>query len=382
MSADHDGRVRALAIPAAVLRCAAEVAEDLYSLGDIAVDAGQLLTGRSRMLSIAPSGQVSAGGATHLLRALDGWCAITLSRRDDIEAVPALIEADEAPNDPWPAVRQWVAQRRVADVVGRARLLDVPVAVLGETAPASPRVVPLGATGPPRRAAGLLVADLTSMWAGPLCGQLLLRAGATVVKVESPSRPDGTRVGSKAFFDWMNAGKLSYAVDFDTEPEKLRTLLEAADVVLEGSRPAALPRRALGPHHIAGPTGRVWLRISGHGSFGEYRQRCAFGDDAAVAGGLVRWASGEPTFCGDAIADPLTGLTATREVFRALARGGGELIDVALAEVAACYAAQPAVGEGTEVVRNEVDSCAMASLLGADDEAVAQLLAGRAGTTC
>lgn len=48
------------------------------------------------------------------------------------------------------------------------------------------------------------------MWAGPLCGQLLARAGATVVKVESPRRPDGTRAGNRAFFNWMNAQKLSY----------------------------------------------------------------------------------------------------------------------------------------------------------------------------
>ncbi|EUA43140.1 hypothetical protein I552_7881 [Mycobacterium xenopi 3993] len=41
----------------------------------------------------------------------------------------------------------------------------------------------------PRAFGDLLVADLSSLWAGPLCAQLLARAGAVVVKVESPARP-------------------------------------------------------------------------------------------------------------------------------------------------------------------------------------------------
>ena len=89
------------------------------------------------------------------------------------------------------------------------------------------------------------MADLSSLWAGPLCAQLLARAGATVVKVESPNRPDGTRRGEPAFFDWMNSGKLCYAVDFDSDSDALRRLLAAADIVIEGSRPAALRRHAL-----------------------------------------------------------------------------------------------------------------------------------------
>ena len=88
------------------------------------------------------------------------------------------------------------------------------------------------------------------MWAGPLCGQLLARAGAVVVKVESPARPDGTRGGDPGFFDWMNSGKLCYSVDFDRERDRLAALLAAADVVIEGSRPAALsaPRARSGRH--------------------------------------------------------------------------------------------------------------------------------------
>ena len=61
----------------------------------------------------------------------------------------------------------------------------------------------------------------------------------------------------------------------------------------------------------------------------------AFGDDAAVAGGLVGSARASPVFIGDAIADPLTGLAATQAVLDALGRGGGEIVEIALAEVAA-----------------------------------------------
>lgn len=67
---------------------------------------------------------------------------------------------------------------------------------------------------------------------------------------------------------------------------------------------------------------------------GHPQQRVAFGDDAAVAGGLVAWAAdGTPVFCGDAIADPLSGLHAGLAALAAHAAGGGWLMDVAMAAV-------------------------------------------------
>ena len=218
----------------------------------VAVDAATLLTGRAALLGLTRGGRVSAGGATRLLAARDGWCAITLSRPDDVAAVPALLEADEVPADPWPTLQHWAADAsrcprspsgRVCSTSRRPRL--------GEAAAAPPRIRPMGPRASARGLAGLLVADLSSMWAGPLCGQLLARAGATVVKVESPRRPDGTRGGNRAFFDWMNGEKLSYCLDFDGQADELRELLAVADVVIEGSRPAALARRRLGPDDVA-----------------------------------------------------------------------------------------------------------------------------------
>jgi hypothetical protein len=366
-----------LAIPDGLLLRATAVADAISLRTGAVVDAAQLITGRAALLGIAPRGRVSAGGATRLLETADGWCALTLSRPDDIAAVPALVEAED--DDPWHAVETWAVDRTAAQVIERAGLLGLPVAALGEADAAPPRVIGCGTAGPARTVAGLLVVDLTSMWAGPLCGQLLARGGATVVKVESPDRPDGTRAGSRAFLDWMNTGKLSYAVDFDREEALLRALLSVADVVLEGSRPSALARRGLGPHDIAPQPGRVWLRVTGHGTDDGNADRVAFGDDAAVAGGLVRWQDGEPAFLGDAIADPLAGLAAADAVLDALERGGGVLIEVSMAAVAAGFAP---VGPETAIAVAPPAAVPAAAELGADNAAVQRLVAERSLAAC
>lgn len=329
-------------VPQQICVRAQEVADQVAARTGVGVDATQLLTGRALQMGWAPRGPVSAGGATRLLGGADGWCALTLARPDDLDAVPALVGADRV-YDPWRAVQDEVDGRGAAEVVERARLLGLPAAMLDESAAAAPRVHP---TGPSRNRpyTQLMIVDLSSMWAGPLCGQLLAGAGATVVKVESPRRPDGTRAGPAAFFDWMNGGKLSYAVDFD-DTEALRRLLSVADVVIEASRPAALRRRGIGPDIGEARAGRVWLQITGHGTDAPGSDWVAFGDDAAVSGALVGYDGDRPVFVGDAIADPLTGLQAADAVTASLSRGGGELIEVSMAATAACYA-----GLGGELV--------------------------------
>ncbi len=371
---------------AAVLSRARAVASELSGAFGITVDAAELLAGRAALLRLQRQGRISAGGATRLLAGRDGWFALTLARPDDVAAVPALLESDVPIDYAWSAITEWAGRCQVADVAERARLLGLPVGVLGETAAAAPVVRRHGNRNPFRDYARLLVVDLSSMWAGPLCGQLLARAGATVVKVESPSRPDGTRRGERRFFDWMNAGKLCYAVDFG-QPDDLRQLLAVADVVIESSRPDALVNRGLGPTDVPGRDGRVWLRVTGHGTDGERAHWVGFGDDAAVSGGLVGHdpAGAGPVFCGDAIADPLTGMHAALAVAESLQRGGGEIIEIALASVAAEYAALPlASGDNVDPV-GEPEAPVLSSRaaeLGADNALVQAIIRERVTAQC
>ncbi len=368
-----------LAVPVAVLSRARAVANDFRGLTGTEVDADAIIAGRAGLLGHSPDDRISAGEATHLMRSRDGWCALTLSRPDDVDVVPALLQVDAVGNDHWPEVHRWVAQRDCAEVTERGRLLGLPVAALGETPAEPPRIHPFGAATTARGPSGLLVADLSAMWAGPLCGHLLARAGATVVKVESAARPDGARAGPSAFFDWMNSAKLSYKVDFD-EPAGLQALLAAADVVIESSRPEALTRRGLGPGSVPPRDGRIWLRITGHGTEGERAHWVAFGDDAAVSGGLVCGGDDAPAFCGDAIADPLTGLEAAAAVAQSLHTGGGELIELSMSAVAAMYAELPLADEThcTAIPQPSMP----ASVLGADNEIVEQLIAEKRLASC
>jgi hypothetical protein len=363
--------VTSLALPVGVLSHVRSIAEAFRVLTGAAVDADSILAGRAALLGLSPKGRISAGGATRLMPSRDGWCALTLSRADDIEAVPAMLQSDDVGSEPWRDVQQWVGANDSADVTERARLLGLPVASLGETPSKPSRVHPFGAATAPRRPSGLLVVDLSAMWAGPLCGQLLARAGATVVKVESTARPDGARSGSPIFFDWMNTGKLSYVTNFD-QPSGLLKLLAAADVVIESSRPAALTRRGLGPTSVEPRDGRVWLRITGHGTEGERANWVAFGDDAAVSGGLVCGPADAPVFCGDAIADPLTGLHGAVTVVRSLQRGGGELIEMSMSAVAARYAELSCTAETNWAAIPQITG--RASPLGADNAAVERLI--------
>jgi crotonobetainyl-CoA:carnitine CoA-transferase CaiB-like acyl-CoA transferase len=119
-------------------------------------------------------------------------------------------------------------------------------------------------------------------------------------------------------------------------------------VIIEASRPRALEQLGLDPTTVAPRAGRIWLSITGYGREAPGRDWVAFGDDAAVAGGLVGSdTQGDPVFCGDAIADPVSGLFGARAVLEAVDAGGGWLIDLAMSRCAGALMAPEGAGEFT-----------------------------------
>jgi hypothetical protein len=313
------------------------------------LDALALLGERAALMGLWRRGATSCGGSCRLLPCTDGFMAVSLPRQEDMEMIPAWLELDEAPASApaaWSAVAAGVRRRDPQSLMDRAWLLGLPVARVGEAAGSAPRAGVLATTlgDAPARAdlRGTRVIDLSALWAGPLCGDLLAGAGATVIKVEGRTRPDGARRGARAFFDLLNGRKQSVVLDLQTRQGvgALHELVRRADVVIEASRPRALAQFGLDPRRAVGSADgpQVWVSITGFGRAGDEANRVAFGDDAAAAGGLVAHTAAGPVFCADAIADPLTGLAAAGACLGALASGGRWLLDASMAAVSASVA--------------------------------------------
>ncbi len=290
------------------------------------------------------SGRTSAGlGGSRLLPTRDGgWFALTLIRQEDRAYLPALFLDDTIDIQDQDAIARAVARFDCTELVERGRLLGLPVAGADEI-PASPPVSILtrGALRQRDFARPPLAIDLSAIWAGPLAGHLLWLAGAVVVKIESASRPDLIRRDDPATFDLINQGKANAAVDLGREADRaaLIDLIRGADFVIESSRPRALRQLGIDADALVREVpGLVWLTVTGHGATGEAANWAGIGHDCGVAGGLARalaQASGQVGYVGDAIADPLTGITAALEGWRSYRRGEARRIGLSMSAITA-----------------------------------------------
>jgi CoA-transferase family III len=319
----------------------------------VRLDIAHLLAGRAALQGWQRRGRVSANGTCRLLRAADGWFAVNLARPEDLRSVPAVV-GHELHADAWDELARHAARCGAAEMAAAAQLVGIPAAVLGAETPVPLRLRRLG---PPGQAPKLAL-DLSAMWAGPLCARILHQAGWHVLKIEDSRRPDGARSGPAAFYRSLHDGIPALRLDFGTTSGRaeLGRLARLAGVVVESTRPRALRRLGLVVEDwLAAAPGRVWVSVTGYGR-DDPLQRVAFGDDAAVAGGLVaRAADGTPVFCGDAIADPVTGMTAGLAALAATADGGGWLADVAMAGVCADLARPSAGPLHQHVIRPDAD---------------------------
>lgn len=300
---------------------AASLAKAMASLLPVEIEGPALLGERAAFTGQVRRGSVSASGACRLLPTTDGWAAVSCARPDDPVLLRALIE-DEGPGEIWAAVARWLLQHSGAELADRAALLGV------AAHPVRPRPATVPALASSLRpAARLRVVDFSALWAGPLCANLLGLAGADIIKVETPGRPDGARLGNRDFYRLLHAGHRSVVLDPGVARGRaaVAALTSSADIVIESSRPRALAGWGLRPEGTAA----TWISIT---AAGRASARVGFGDDVAAGAGLVAWDDDGPMFAGDAIADPLAGLTAAA---RALGEPAGSLIEISMTDVVA-----------------------------------------------
>lgn len=299
------------------------------SRGRIAFDPRRALS-RHDDLALGEPGLWSPNRHCRLVPCRDGWIAVSLARADDRDMVPAWTGAgfDE---DAWEAVLTSAAGRGAAEMAASGAALHLPVARVGEAEPLERQRLRGGGrdTGP--------VIDLSALWAGPYCGGLLAEAGFEVVKIESPARPDPTPVHTPHLDARLNGRKQRLTIDLASA--ELIERIAAARILITAARPHALARLGLSEERLfAVNPGLLWIAITAHGWRGEAAMRVGFGDDCAAAGGLVERDGDKPRFLGDALADPLTGLTAATLALDAVEAGRCGLLDAALARTAAGFA--------------------------------------------
>jgi hypothetical protein len=321
---------------AALGRLAGRRSDDPPGLPDVRV-----LGERAAILGLGRRGPLSCGGSFRTVATTDGWIGLSLARDADVDLVPALVSSD-AVVDAWSAVADWAARTSTVEVDARLRLLGLPgapVPVAGAVPAVRPPVTVIEGGRRYQGSGRPLVIDFTSLWAGPLAAHLLGLIGADVVKIESVSRLDGARRGPSGFFDLLHAGHRSVTID-PTDPadrEALLRLVSRADLVLEASRPRALAAWGLDADAAVG-AGTSWLSITAGGRDSD---RVGFGDDIAAGAGLLVIDDGTLLPCGDALADPLTGVVAARHAAEALLSPQARLVDVSMHDVCRVAAAGP-----------------------------------------
>ena len=195
----------------------------------------------------------------------------------------------------------------------------------------------------PAPLAGVRVADLSRVLAGPYCTMVLADLGADVVKVERPEGGDETRSwgppfagGEAAYYLSVNRNKRSWALDL-SKPEGRALALELcarADIVIENFKVGGADRLGVGYEHVRdrNPT-VVYCSITGFGSEREPLGRPGYDFVAQAESGLMSITGpedGPPYKVGVALVDVLTGLHAAAAVLAALNGGEGARIEVPL----------------------------------------------------
>ncbi len=194
---------------------------------------------------------------------------------------------------------------------------------------------------------GVRVLDLSRVFAGPLCGQVLADFGAEVIKVEHPGRGDdtrdwGMRIGKTetTYYNSMNRNKRSITVDLQTAEgcKLIHDLLPQFDVVIQNFKTGGADKLGLGYAQLkAIKPDLIYCSVAGYNSAGPEAKRPGY--DLVIQGeaGLMAIngeAGQDPLKFGVAVVDMMTGMYAAQAVLAALFRrertGTGRHIEMSL----------------------------------------------------
>ena len=195
--------------------------------------------------------------------------------------------------------------------------------------------------------AGMRVLDLSRVFAGPLCAQVLADFGAEVIKVEHPGRGDdtrdwGQRVGQTetTYYNSMNRNKRSITLDLQSaEGQRIvHELVPQCDVVVHNFKTGGAEKLNLGYEQLRRlRPGLVYCAISGYNTAGPEAKRPGYDLVIQAEAGLMALngeATQPPLKFGVAVVDLMTGMGAAQAVLAALLRrertGVGALIEMAL----------------------------------------------------
>jgi alpha-methylacyl-CoA racemase len=196
---------------------------------------------------------------------------------------------------------------------------------------------------------GIRVLDFSTLLPGPMATLVLAEAGAEVIKIERPGRGDEMRSYVPKFgddsvnFALLNRGKRSIAIDLKQPgvADRLRPLIQSADIVVEQFRPSVMDRLGLGYEALSAINEKIiYCAITGYGQTGPRAQVAAHDlNYIAEAGmlGLSAGADGAPVLPPALIADVAGGTyPAVVNILLALRqrdRGGkGCKLDIAMAD--------------------------------------------------
>ena len=198
------------------------------------------------------------------------------------------------------------------------------------------------------------VIDFGHVWAGPYCAALLADMGAEVIKVESAHRLDVHRrqgpyaerqagVNRSGVWNAQNRGKRSVTLNLSTERGRTlaKSLVEAADVVIENFAPGVMDRLGLGYASLSTTKpDLVMASLSAFGQEGPQQSFVGYGpslDAWAGLDALTAYAEGEPNALGGIFPDTGSALHAAAAILAALRRrnrtGYGCYIDLSELEV-------------------------------------------------